>query len=81
MSDVCLYETVNETKPTLEEEEEQKEEEDYLFMYLLKAYSPVNRIGSPKGFSLDQLLHKLNTIQNELFIYLFIYLCIYLRGP
>ena len=25
-------------------------EEGYLFIYLLKAYSPVNRIGSPQGF-------------------------------
>ena len=33
-------------------------------MYLLKAYSPVNPTGSPQGFSLNQILHKLNTIQN-----------------
>ena len=36
----------------------------YLFIYLLKAYSPVSRTGSPQGFSQDQILHKLNTIQN-----------------
>ena len=33
-------------------------------IYLLKAYSPVNRIGSPQGFSLNKIWHKLNTIQN-----------------
>ena len=37
---------------------------NYHYYYLLKAYSPINRTGSPQGFSLDQLLHKLNTIQN-----------------
>ena len=40
----------------------------YLFIYLLidwlKAYSSVNRTGSPQGFSLNQIFHKLNTIQN-----------------
>ena len=34
-------------------------------IYVLKAYSQVNyRTGSPQGFSLDQNLQKLNTIQN-----------------
>ena len=37
---------------------------DWAFIYLLKAYSPVNRSGSPQGFSLNQILHKLNTMQN-----------------
>ena len=33
----------------------------YLFIYLfIKAYSPVNRTGSPQGFSQVQILHKLN---------------------
>ena len=36
----------------------------YLFIILLKAYNPVNRIGSIQGFSLNRILHKLNTIQN-----------------
>ena len=35
------------------------------FIYLLKAYSPASRTGTPaQGFSLDQILHKLKTIQN-----------------
>ena len=34
------------------------------------AYSPINRTGSPQGFSLIKILHKLNTTQ--LFIDLFI---------
>ena len=42
---ICLY--VNSSK-------------DYLFLYLLKAYSPVNLTGSPRGFSLVQNLHKSN---------------------
>ena len=33
----------------------------YLFIY---DYSPVNRAGSPRGFLLNQILHKWNTIQN-----------------
>ena len=41
----------------------------YLFIDLLKAYtytsySPVNRTGSPRGFSQGQISHKLNTMQN-----------------
>ena len=36
----------------------------YLFIYLLKPYSFVNRRRSPQGFSLDQILQKFNTIQN-----------------
>ena len=32
----------------------------YLFIYLLKAYSPVNRTGSSQGMSLVQNLHKFN---------------------
>ena len=36
----------------------------HLFIYLLKAYSPVNRTGSPEDFSQVQILQKLNTIQN-----------------
>ena len=32
--------------------------------YLLKAYSPVNRTGSPQGCPQVQISHKLNTIQN-----------------
>ena len=35
-----------------------------LFIYLLMAYGPVNRSGSPQGFSRVQISHKLNTIQN-----------------
>ena len=35
-----------------------------LFIYLLKTYSPVNRTGSPQGFSLNQILQKLNTLQS-----------------
>ena len=35
-----------------------------LLIYLLKAYNPVNRTGSPQGFSQVQISHKLNTIQN-----------------
>ena len=34
------------------------------FIYVLKAYSAVNRTGSSQGFSLNQILHKFNTIQN-----------------
>ena len=37
---------------------------NYYYYYLLKAYSPVNRTGSPQGFSLNQILQKLNTVQN-----------------
>ena len=33
-------------------------------IYLLKAYSPVHRTGSPQGFSKVQVSQKLNTIQN-----------------
>ena len=35
---------------------------DDLFIYLFKAYSPINRTGPPQGFSLktNQILHKLN---------------------
>ena len=33
-------------------------------IYLLKAHNPVNRTGSPQGFSQVQSSHKLNTIQN-----------------
>ena len=36
----------------------------YLFIDLLKAYRPVNRTGSPQGFSQVQISHKLNTIQD-----------------
>ena len=37
----------------------------YWCIYWLKVdISPVNRTGSPQGFSLDQVLHKLITIQN-----------------
>ena len=32
-----------------------------IIIYVLKAYSPVNRTGSPQGFWLAQILHKLNT--------------------
>ena len=37
------------------------------FIYLLKAYviAPVKCTGSPWGFSLDQILYKLNTIQKH----------------
>ena len=34
---------------------------DDLFIYLLKAYSPINRTQSPQGFSQAQISHKLNT--------------------
>ena len=34
----------------------------YLFIYLLNTYSPVNRTGSPQGFSQVHIKHKLNTI-------------------
>ena len=43
----------------------------YLFIYLSRAYSPVNRTGSPQDFSLIHILHKLNTMQIFI-IYLFI---------
>ena len=36
----------------------------YYYYHLLKAYSTVKRTGSPRGFSLNQKLRKLNTIQN-----------------
>ena len=32
--------------------------------YLLKAYSPVNRTGSPQDFSPNQILQKMNTNYN-----------------
>ena len=35
-----------------------------LFIYLLKACRPVNSTGSQQGFSLNQILQKLYTIQN-----------------
>ena len=35
-----------------------------LFIYLLKAYSPVNYTGLPRGFSLGLILHESHTIQN-----------------
>ena len=35
----------------------------------LKVYSPVNRTGSPQGFSQIKISHKLNTIQNVHVIY------------
>ena len=45
--------------------------QDYYYLYyyydcyyLLKAFRPVDRTGSPRGFSLYQILHKLNTMQN-----------------
>ena len=41
----------------------------YLFIEGLYCYSPNNRTGSPQGFSLSQILHKLNTIQNNAHIY------------
>ena len=44
--------------------ENQTTHEVHLFIYLLKAYSLVNRTGSPQGFSQVQISHKLNTIQN-----------------
>ena len=46
---------------------------DVLF-YVLKAYSPVNRTGSPEGFSLNQTLHKLSTMQNILILQTYIIL-------
>ena len=39
-------------------------------IYLLMAYSPVNRTGLPQGFSQVQIAHKLNTIQNTHYIYI-----------
>ena len=33
--------------------------------YTLYFYSPVNRTGSPQGFSLNQILQKLNSIQKS----------------
>ena len=41
-----------------------QEKHYYYYYYLLKTYNPVNRTGSPRGFSLNQILNKLNTIQN-----------------
>ena len=38
--------------------------EPVIIYYLLTAYSPVSRTGSPQVFSQVQILHKLNTIQN-----------------
>ena len=38
-------------------------------IYWLKAYSSVNRIGSPQGVSLNQILLKLNTKENMDIIY------------
>ena len=35
----------------------------YIYIYLLKAYSLVNRTESPQGFSPNPVLQKLNTIQ------------------
>ena len=32
-------------------------------IYLLNVYIPVNRTGSPQGFSLNQILQQLKTIQ------------------
>ena len=37
----------------------------YLFIYYLKAYSPVNRTGSPRGFSLVQVLQKSHKISQQ----------------
>ena len=37
---------------------------DTIYDHLLKAHSPVNRSGSPQGFSQVQILQNLNTIQN-----------------
>ena len=34
----------------------------YIFIYWRLSYSPVNRTGSPQGFSLDEILHTLDTI-------------------
>ena len=34
----------------------------YYYYYLLKAHSPVDRTGSPQGFSQVQMLHKFHTI-------------------
>ena len=34
-------------------------------IYLLKAYSPINSTVSPQGFSLNQILHKLNKIKKH----------------
>ena len=40
--------------------------EGYLLFYLLKAYNPVYRTGSShQGFSLHQIIHKLNTLQHK----------------
>ena len=40
--------------------------------YLLKAFCPVNRTGSPEGFSQNQILHELNIIQNVLILHTYI---------
>ena len=36
---------------------------DYYYYYLLKAHSPVNHTGSSQGFSLVQILHKLDYLE------------------
>ena len=38
-------------------------------IYLLKAYSPINSTVSPQGFSLNQILHKLNKIKKTCTVY------------
>ena len=42
----------------------QKTREQLLLLFVEGLYSLVNRTGSPQGFSLNQILQKLNTIQH-----------------
>ena len=52
-------------RETGREREGERERERERVIYLLKAYSPVNRTWSPEGFSQVQISHKLNRMQKH----------------